>query len=438
MSPADGAEPTEGAEPGRSRWGSVGLIAGHAAAAAVATAGVVAQVVRPLAPSVGPAPPAASFFDAAFLERAAAYRGPLRVAGATQLAISLAVPVLVAATPAGRRLAVRLARLAGPDRPARAAALVAVAVVVATSVARLPLSFWAGYVHEGEWGFRTQGLGGWARDWVVGHGPAWLAAAVLAGAATALYLRLPRVWPVAIGLGGAALSAVLIVGAPLVLEPLEFRFSPLPPGPVRDEVERVLDHAGADVDTILVADASRRTTKENAYVSGLGPTRRVVLYDTLIANRPVDEIGQILAHELGHDRNGDLFRYALLSGTGAVVATYGLAAVLALRSRRTPWTKLADPRAVVAVIAALAVAQAVTLPLANWISRRAEAAADAAALEYTDDPETFVVMQQAIAVANLSEPDPPRWVQFLWGSHPSAVERIGLGLAWGNRAGTQE
>lgn len=404
-------------------------------AGAVAVAGVIAQIARPLAPSMGTVPSAASLFDAGFLERAAAYRGPLRVAGATQLAISVAVPVLIAATPSGRRLALRLAKAAGPDHPARGAALIAVAVVVATSLARLPLAFWAGYVHEGEWGFRTQGLGGWARDWVVGHGPAWLAAALLAGAATALYLRLPRAWPLAFGLGGTALSALLIVIAPLVLEPLEFRFTPLPPGPVRQEVERVLDRAGADVAHLLVADASRRTTKENAYVSGLGATRRVVLYDTLIANRPVAEIGQVLAHELGHDRNRDLHRSVLLSGTGAVLAAYGLAA--ALRHRRVPAAGLADPRVLVAVITALAVAAVVSLPLSNWVSRRAEAAADAAALEYTDDPPTFVAMQRALAVTNLSQPDPPGWVQFLWGSHPSAVERIGLGLGWENRAGTQ-
>jgi len=422
---------------GRSRWGSVGLIAGHAVAATVATAGVVAEIARPLAPPVGPAPSAASLFAPEFLERAAAYRGPLRTAGVIQLAISVGVPLLVAATPAGRRLAVRLARLAGPNRPARAAALVAVAVVVATSLARLPLSFWAGYVHEGDWNFRTQGLDGWARDWLAGHGPAWVAAAVLAGAATAVYLRLPRAWPLAIGLGGTALSALLILAAPLVLEPLQFRFIPLAPGPVRDEVERVLDRAGKDVQTILVADASRRTTKENAYVSGLGATRRVVLFDTLIANRPVEEIGQILAHELGHDRNSDLARNALLSGTAAVSAAYGAAAVLALRRRRTPSAGLADPRAVVAVLAAMAVAQTITLPLSNWMSRRAEGAADAAALEYTADPETFVAMQRALAVANLSQPDPPRWAQALWGTHPSAVERIGLGLAWENRTGSQ-
>lgn len=420
-----------------SRWESSALVAGHAVAATVAVAGVLAQVVRPLAPSVGRAPSAASLFDAEFLERAAAYRAPLRVAGVTQLAISVAVPVLIAATPAGRRLAVRLAEAAGPDRPARAAALVAVAVVVATSIARLPLSFWAGYVHEGEWGFRTQGLAGWSRDWLVGHGPAWLAAAVVAGAGTALILRLPRAWPVAVGLGGTALSALLIVAAPLVLEPLEFRFTPLPPGAVRDEVERVLDRAGADVAQILVADASRRTTKENAYVSGLGATRRVVLYDTLIANRPVEEVGQILAHELGHDRNEDLARNALLSGTGAVTAAYGLAAALALLRRRNAWLSPVGPRTLVAVLAALAVAQAVTLPLSNWVSRRAEAAADAAALEYTDDPQTFVAMQRALAVSNLSEPDPPGWIQVLWGSHPSTVQRIGLGLAWEDRTGTQ-
>jgi STE24 endopeptidase len=404
------------------------LAAAHALAAAVVAAGLLAQVVRPLAPDLGTLPPPGVFFDPALLARAEAYRAPLRAAGVAGLLLSLAVPLAVACSRPGRRLLDALRRRGG--RPEGTAVLVAVGIVVAVDLVALPLSFWAGYVHEGRWGFRTQGLAGWARDWLVVHVPVWLGVAVLAAGASILVRRLPRAWPPVAGLAGAVLAALLVFVAPLVLEPLSFRLEPLGEGPVRAEVERVLSAADMEVGALLVADASRRTTKENAYVSGLGPTRRVVLYDTLLANRAPEVVGLTLAHELGHARNGDIARNALFAAAGAVAGAYALAVVLGAAGRGRAADPV-SPRAVAAGVAALLVLNAATLPLQTWVSRRAEAAADLAALELTGDPETFLALQRALAASNLVDPDPPRWSYLLWWTHPTTVARMEMAVRWG-------
>lgn len=407
------------------RW----VVAAHLAAGAVVVAGVLAQFLRPLAPPLSALPDPAAFFPPEHLARVAAYSAPLTVVRVAGLALRVAVPLLAVTTPPGRRL---IAALGRGRSAALVTAAVAVGLVVLVDLALLPLNLWAGFVHEGVWGFRTQGLSGWARDWLVVRAPGWAAVAAGAAGLAVAVRRLPRAWPPVAGLAGAALTVVLVVIAPAVLEPLQFRFTPLADGPVRAEVERVLAAAGADVDTILVADASRRTTKENAYVSGLGATRRVVLYDTLLRGQPPEQVGLVLAHELGHARNGDVARGTLLAAAGAVGGAYVLAGVQRLRRRRGLAAAPGDPRAVAAAVATLLVLGVATLPAETWVSRRAEAAADLASLELTGDPQTFLAMQEGLSRANLSDPAPPAWARLLWWTHPPAAARLQMGVEWGS------
>jgi STE24 endopeptidase len=268
------------------------------------------------------------------------------------------------------------------------------------------------------------------RDWSIAAGLSWLAIAVMALGGWTLARRLPRLWAPVAAFGAAGLTVVLAVIAPVVLEPLFLRTRPLEPGPVRDEVERVLERADVETDRILVADASRRTTKENAYVSGLGATRHVVLYDTLLAGRTPPEVGLVLAHELGHVRHADVARGVLLAGAGAVAGTYGLALLMGWRARRGCQDGPADPRAAAVVMAAVVLASVVVMPLERAVSRRAEAAADLAALELTQDPATYMDAQVGIARASLSDPAPPAWVNVLWLTHPPPLARLAMGLQW--------
>ncbi len=305
--------------------------------------------------------------------------------------------------------------------------------MVATDVVLLPLEFWAGYIHDGRFGLRSQGLAGWTYDWLVLHVPVWLGVAAATAAAYCVARRWPRLWAPVGGIGVGLVTAVLVFVSPFVLEPLLYRFTPLPQGPVRTEVERVLARAAEDVSAILVADASRRSPRQNAYVSGFGASERVVLYDTLVGERPPDEVGMVLAHELAHKRNNDVVRFALLAMAGGGVAAYLVWAVVRYRTRRGAQPDEADPHAAAVVLLTVVLLAVVAMPVQSYFSRRVEAAADLGSLQFTNDPETFARMQVALARTNLSNPLPPTAVWWYWGTHPSTMARIGMARWWEQR-----
>jgi STE24 endopeptidase len=197
---------------------------------------------------------------------------------------------------------------------------------------------------------------------------------------------------------------------------------------LRTSVFELAERQGVEIDDVLVADASRRTTTLNAYVSGFGTTRRVVLYDNLVEELPQDEASVIVAHELAHAKHRDVMLGTTLGAVGALFGVTLLA--LALDSsrlrRRAGVTGPADPCAVPLVLALSAVAMLAVSPVENTISRAIEARADRESLAATGESATFVSMQRELALASLSDPTPPRWSHFWFGSHPTVLQRAGL------------
>jgi len=170
-----------------------------------------------------------------------------------------------------------------------------------------------------------------------------------------------------------------------------------------------------------VADASRRTTTLNAYVSGFGSSRRVVVYDNLVDGQSrIDdrEILSIVAHELGHARQDDVLTGSLLGAAGALLGV-GLLGLLVGGG-------VADPRQVPRVLALMAIAALLASPVENGISRRIETRADVASLRATADPEAFAEVQKELALKSLADPTPYAWSQFWFGSHPTTLQRIAL------------
>lgn len=396
--------------------------------AAVAAAEVAVLLLRPRGGVLEPVPvDLGAYFTPAQLTRADRYRDG-------QLALyagSLAVQAGLLAW-----LVIRLRSTASRPyrRPLLAAALAGAGVSLAVAAATLPLDAVA-HRRAIDIGLVTRPWGGWA--WDVGRSAAIGAvfAAVGAAVAIALMRRLPRGWWAA----GAALvvlaGAAFAFAGPLVLDPLFNRFERLGPGPLRSEVMRLARRAGVDVGEVFVVDASRRTTAANAYVTGLGSSKRVVLYDTLVDDFPPVETHLVVAHELGHVRYGDVRRAILFL---ALVAPLGMLAAARLTRAWAPAGD--DPpgaRSVPALLASIALASLLLGIVSNQLSRRVEARADTFALELTGEARPFVDQQRRLAVQNVSNPDPPAIARFLLGTHPTARERIGAGLAWesGRRPG---
>jgi STE24 endopeptidase len=161
-------------------------------------------------------------------------------------------------------------------------------------------------------------------------------------------------------------------------------------------------------------------------VAGLGPTKRVVFFDTLLRDFTPGEVRFVVAHELGHQRFRDVTR-----GLGylAVVAPAGLLAVATLAEALTPAGEEAGPVLVPAVALAGALLVPLLTPAANRLSRGLEVRADRFAIEMTRDAATLIEFHRRITLSNVADPHPPAWVRALFGTHPSTVERIGHALA---------
>jgi STE24 endopeptidase len=274
-------------------------------------------------------------------------------------------------------------------------------------------------------GLDTQSWGAWAGD-VAKAGA--IQTAFLAGggaAVVAVMRRFPRAWWAPLGVGSVALGTGLAALAPVVLDPIFNDFEPLPEGQTRSDVLALARDAGVSVGEVYSVDASRRTTAANAYVTGLGPTKRVVLFDTLLDRYNRDEVRLVVAHELGHVRHRDVPRGVLYA---AIVAP---AAALAVQ--RLSWA-LSGERGTPGSLPAVALAaMLVTSPIGligNRLSRAIERRADQFALDLAGAAEAFVSFERSIALQNVADVDPPRWVSRMLATHPPTAERIGAAVAF--------
>jgi STE24 endopeptidase len=297
---------------------------------------------------------------------------------------------------------------------------------VTLAIAVLPLKV-IGRERARDVGLITQDWSGYARDTAVSWGIGGVIAGAGAAAGLALIRRFPRGWWVPGSAVVVAFGVITIYAGPVVLDPLFNTFKALPAGQVRSDVLELADKAGVDVGQVYEIDASRRTTAANAYVTGLGHTKRVVLYDTLVENFTRDELRLVVAHELGHVHYDDV-PWGLLYL--AIVAPFGMLAVARLTGRLAPQDAVGAP-AMLPALALSATLMATTITtISNQYSRAIESRADAFALQSTGQPEPFISFEQRIALRNLSDPDPPAWITFLVATHPPAVQRIGLGVAY--------
>ena len=389
---------------------------------------VALAVVVPWTPLPGAdlSPDAARDFTPEQVAREVAYNSAVRPPAFTALSLSLAVSAVLGLTPLGARLVGAL----GGGWAWKALA----GTVVLTLVGRLvtlPLAARVEAVRR-DAGLSTRD---WA-SWAVDLGKGWLVStaitAVVLLVLVALARAAPRTWWAWAAAATAGLVVVVSFAYPLVVEPVFNRFTPLAAGPLRDDLLALAEREGVQVDDVLVADASRRTTALNAYVSGFGSTRRIVVHDTLLAQASDAEVRLVVAHELAHAENRDVLTGTLLGALAAAAAVVALALLLSWTPllRRAGVEGPGDPRAVALVLGLTALGGFLAGPVSNLVSRRVEARADVASLDLTRDPQTFVEAQRRLALANLSDLEPSRVLRLLFATHPSTTERIATAREW--------
>jgi STE24 endopeptidase len=380
-----------------------------------------------------------AYFSASELERARDFRNPQLLLFAGTLAAQLALLVVAVRRPP--RVLIRR-----HDRPLLTGAAVGGALAVALAAVALPLQAIARQ-RAVDIGLVTQSWGGWAVDVLKSLGIDVVLASAGGLLALGLISRFPRNWWIPGTAVVVAVAAAFEFAGPVVLDPVFNRFTELPAGQTRSDVLALARRAGVHVGHVYEVDASRRTSAANAYVTGLGSSKRVVLYDNLMRGFPRDETRVVVAHELGHVHYDDVPRGILFL---ALVAPAAMFAVQALTEALHGWARrgprldapivararppVPSPRVVISLTLSLAVVGGGVGVISNQLSRRVEARADSFSLQKTGAAPAFVDFERRVALRNVIDPDPPAWMTWLLGTHPSTVQRIGAAVAYERRA----
>jgi STE24 endopeptidase len=399
-----------------------------------------------------PRPPAADplrAFSPEEVEVCVRHAKPRQRWGLVSFAVDLLLLAALALSPPGRRLVAWAAGLAGGFVPGRAALAVAM-VVVAQALVGLPFSLRA-YRQDRHAGLATQRLRGFLADWLKSRGVGLVLTVLpVAGLIATAHWRPPG-YPWVAAVAVALLVVVIALLGPVVLEPLFNRFEPLGPGRLRERVLAMAAQMRVPVRDVLVADASRRTTRVNAYVSGFGRTRRVVVYDTLLADRPAgqgsgtreeegsgsreEEVALVLAHELAHVQHRDVLlgtlAGALATGSGVLLVSW-----LLERDWLRDWLHvggLGDARVAPGLLLLGVAGGLLAAPLASAVGRWSEARADWVALEVARDPDTAVAVERRLALENRVDLRPNRVLVAVFASHPPTMARIAQAWLWAAR-----
>ena len=290
-----------------------------------------------------------------------------------------------------------------------------------------PLGIYSGWHLPRHYGLSHQSFGSWLIDLAKGS---VIGGVIGLGMVELLYWglrRLPDWWWLAGGAVYLLFSVVLSNLAPVLIMPLFNKFTPIEDVTLRERMLRLAERAGTRVRGVFTMDFSRRTTAANAFVTGIGGTRRIVLGDTLIANYTPEEVEVVMAHELGHHVHGDIWRGMGFDTAVTLIGLFIANLLLHAGVDAFGYRSVSDVAAFPLLAFILSAFGLVTMPLTNGYSRARERAADAYALRLTGNAPAFITAMQRLANQNLAEMEPPRWVVLLFYSHPPLAERIQRG-----------
>lgn len=339
------------------------------------------------------------------------------------LSLALSVGYLLTLLITGASAALAAAVAEWTPRPWLRLALMLAALAASWRLLTLPLAWLGSFWLPRRFGLLHQPFRQWLWD-------ALKAAAIggplaLAGAELAYWLlRLTSWWWLASALAFFVATVLLTLVAPVWLLPLFYRLAPLPEGPLRARLVTLADRVGVPVLGVWVGDQSRKSRTANAAVTGLGRTRRIILFDTLLRDFTEDEVEAVLAHELAHHVHADIWRGLAVHGA-VTLATFWLAdRLLVAGAARLGLSGPADLAALPLVGLILLGAGLVTLPLVNGWSRHVEQQADDFAVRVLGRAEAFVSAMERLARQNLAERDPHPLKEMLFYSHPAIGRRV--------------
>ncbi len=315
-------------------------------------------------------------------------------------------------------------RLPGPDLLVIFLFVLAIEAVLALLF--LPFNYYSGFILAHQFGLSVQTALGWAGDWVKNFLLALIINVPLWTGFYVLMRLMPRRWPILAGVLSLTLSAAMVVVTPVLITPLFYEVRPLDEPDLRDHVLTLADRAGMHVDEVYVVYASVKTTRVNAYFTGFGDARRIVLYDTLLTDYTPDQVEVVLAHEMGHWYYRHMLLGVLAVGVVGWIGLFGLKWLLDHTWRLLGLSGPADVAGLPYVLAVIAAVTTLMLPVYSGLSRYGERQADHFSLVVSQKPEVFIELFERFAVQNLSVVDVPAWEKLVFYTHPPIVERVDM------------
>lgn len=286
----------------------------------------------------------------------------------------------------------------------------------------LPTEVYFGFWREHAYGLSSAPVSVFVVDQLKGVAKLMFAVTALGLGLFGLARRMKSWWWV---MGLVASGAMLASAA---LDPYRARLYveqvPLGEGPLRTHITELMRAAGIDFSDVLVEKTSSRSVRLQAYFAGAGPTRTIVLNDSLLEKLDEAEVLAAVAHEAGHVTESRL--PARVLSVGALLAFLWVVEWLFRAGARRQWfgvTERGDVRMLPLIVLVFDVGMSVGAPVSNWVSRRAESRADQYAVALTKDPVAFRAMLVKAARINKLDPNPPWWVRPQL-SHPAIEERI--------------
>src|SRR5215211_6167923 len=313
-----------------------------------------------------------------------------------------------------------------PDRRLASAAFFALTTMLSW-LSSLPIAYFGGHAVERRFGLTKQSTRGWLGDEAKGLLLGMLQTPLVTGA-YAVIRRWPRDWWLIIAGASVPLTVALSNLAPVLLMPLFNRFESLRDEALAARIRSLAGRSGVRISDVYEMDMSRQSEKPNAMFTGLGNTKRIVLGDTLLARFSEDEVEAVVAHELGHQVHGDIWRligFGAGAGFGAAWLLSQLGPLAVGRTREQTGVSEIGDEASLPVLALLMTAMGlVVMPVQAAFSRAMERRADRFAVDLTGNGDAYARAMEGLAALSLADPDPPRPVVVMLYSHPPIVERI--------------
>ena len=297
--------------------------------------------------------------------------------------------------------------------------------LVLSTIIGLPLGYYSSYVHEHKWGFSNYTNKTWLLDQLKSFAVSLILLPILLGLFFWVLWKFPDTWWLVAATVTTLVSIVFVTLFPVVILPIFNKYDPIEDEKLTNQLSDILHKAGLKPSGFFRQDMSRQTKKENAFLAGMGKTRRVVIADNLLENMSLSEIKSVIAHEVGHYHFSHLPKNILIGTIQQLIIFYLLNIIMKilypefLTSNTNNLSLFPMFSLIMSILSTLLFG-----PLNNMISRYFERQADRTSLELYPDKDSFQKAMAGLANRNLSNAYPEWWVKLLYYSHPPIGERL--------------